>query len=193
VAVRADDAGQEHLLAYVVPAGGGPAEPVALRTHLARMLPDYMLPSAILAVPALPLTPNGKLDRRALPELPRTAPSPAPPEPPADGVAAQVADICREVLRRDAIGMQDSLFDLGAHSLTMTAIAARIRRRLRADLPLSLFYDDPTVASLAAAVAALVGLSRPAGYGEPEPGEQVGQPDRVQRRHEEVGVGKGER
>ncbi len=193
VAVRADDVGQEHLLACVVPADGGPAEPAALRAHLARMLPDYMLPSAILAVPALPLTPNGKLDRRALPELPRTAPPSTPPQPPADGVAAQVADICREVLRRDAIGMQDSLFDLGAHSLTMTAIAARIRRRLKADLPLSLFYDDPTVASLAAAVAALVGLSRPAGYGEPEPGEQVGQPDRVQRRHEEVGVGKGER
>jgi acyl-coenzyme A synthetase/AMP-(fatty) acid ligase len=139
----------EALVAYVT----GTATAQRLRAHLAATLPDYMLPAAYVTLDRLPLTPNGKVDRRALP----AAPTPDRPLEPArdteaaDEVTAQVGAICREVLRRDAIGTGDSLFDLGAHSLTMTAIAARIRRRMGADLPLHVFYDDPTVASIAAA------------------------------------------
>jgi amino acid adenylation domain-containing protein len=137
----------ETLVAYVT----GTASAEGLRAHVSATLPEYMVPARYVKLDALPLTANGKLDRRALPEPPSM---PAPPAAPAgDGIAAQVAEICREVLRRDAIGTGDSLFDLGAHSLTMTAIAARIRRRMGADLPLYVFYDDPTVATIADAVA----------------------------------------
>jgi len=179
VAVRGGD--DPYLAAYLV----APApEPDTLRAHLARTLPDYMLPSAYVTVDRLPLTPNGKLDRRALPE------PPAVPTPPAAGkhadpmnhfqpgggpavpaplsgagrcrpghveegsLVAQVAEICAEVLQCDAVGPDDNLFDLGAHSLTLTAIASRIRGRLGADLPLHVYFDDPSAALLAAAITA---------------------------------------
>jgi len=143
------------LTAYVVPVPGAEPAPAALRTHLAVHLPEYMLPSACLVLPALPLTANGKLDRRALPEPPRTPATPSTVDSgPVDDLTAQVAAICAEVLQRDEVGPDDNLFDLGAHSLTLTAIASRIRHRLGADLPLHLFFDDPTAAVLAAAVSA---------------------------------------
>jgi hypothetical protein len=148
VAVRGGD--DPYLAAYLV----APApEPDTLRAHLARTLPDYMLPSAYVTVDRLPLTPNGKLDRRALPEPP---PVPAPPAATehADPLVAQVAEICAEVLQCDAVGPDDNLFDLGAHSLTLTAIASRIRGRLGADLPLHVYFDDPSAALLAAAISA---------------------------------------
>ncbi|MBK3541447.1 non-ribosomal peptide synthetase, partial [Streptomyces sp. MBT67] len=128
--------GQERLVAYTVGAPGGPEAPAAddLRAHLARTLPAAMIPAAWVPLAALPLTPNGKVDRARLPAAPRTRPdgpdgADGPTAAP-EGDAAVVREIWQEVLRLDDIGPDEDLFDLGGHSLTITAIAARIRKRL---------------------------------------------------------------
>lgn len=64
-------------------------------------------------------------------------------------------DIWQYVLRLDDIGLDEDLFDLGGHSLTVTAIAGRIRRELGVDVPLDVFFDTPTINGVAAEVAAL--------------------------------------
>ncbi|WP_330237789.1 non-ribosomal peptide synthetase [Streptomyces sp. NBC_00525] len=148
--------GDRRLCAYVVPAGPAPA-PDELRAHLAAVLPDAAVPASYTVLDAFPLTPNGKLDRAALPE-------PAPDRaavPAADGdgaldpVTAAVLAIWREVLELDDLGPDEDLFDLGGHSLTITAIAARIHRTLGVDLPFEVFFDAPTVHGVTAAVTAL--------------------------------------
>jgi acyl carrier protein len=68
------------------------------------------------------------------------------------GSAADVADIWREVLGIEVVGMYDNLFDLGGHSLTITRIAVRIRSRMGVDVPLTAFYDTPTVLGISSAV-----------------------------------------
>ncbi|MGI5177881.1 amino acid adenylation domain-containing protein [Dactylosporangium sp. CA-152071] len=160
--VLADPHGpRARLVAYVVPAGGT-VDPAALREHVAQALPGYMVPSAVVELPAFPLTPNGKLDRAALP---------APADPPAAGPAvaavaggsagtgddttATVTAIWQEVLRIDDIGPDEDLFDLGGHSLTITQIAVRIRKRLGVDVPLDVFFDTPTIDGVVAAIADL--------------------------------------
>jgi amino acid adenylation domain-containing protein len=170
VAARADaDGGEARLVAYVV----GDADAAALRDHLARSLPEYMVPAAFVALDALPLTPNGKVDRAALP-------APAPEAParrfvgPRTPVEEALAGIFAQVLKLDRVSVHDSFFDLGGHSLKATRAGARARSVLGVALkPRDLFEHD-TVAKLAARVEAIrseaTGVPAPVLPGpEPEP------------------------
>ncbi|KOT90713.1 hypothetical protein ADK86_25565 [Streptomyces sp. NRRL F-5755] len=130
----------------------GTADTGPLRRALAAALPPYMVPEVFVALEALPTTPNGKLDRAALP---------APPEetiaqpPAADSPLEAVRDIWREVFGLPELTDTDDLFDLGGHSITMTRISTRILDRLGVEVPLSAYFDAPTVEGIAGVVAAL--------------------------------------
>ncbi|MFB9677873.1 condensation domain-containing protein [Streptosporangium vulgare] len=80
-------------------------------------------------------------------------------EPPAgeDPVTAQVREIWQEILRLDDIGLDEDLYDLGGHSLTITQIIARTRRRLGVEVSLDVFFDNPTIAGVAEEVTRLRG------------------------------------
>ena len=118
-----------------------------------------MMPREFVRLERMPATPNGKLDRSALP-----APAPAPEE--SEGSAAGpvsdartltdvVTGIWQEVLRADRIGPEDSLFDLGGHSLTIMQITARIQDALGVEVPFDLFFDTPTIDGVVACVEEL--------------------------------------
>jgi amino acid adenylation domain-containing protein len=151
--VREDEPGDRRLVAYVVPAGG-PA-PSALRAGLRESLPDYMLPSAFVTLPALPLTQSGKVDRRALPapggERPDLESAFAAPRNP---VEEMLAGIFGEVLKLDRVGVHDDFFVLGGHSLLVAQVATRTRQALQVELPIVEVFRRPTVAGLAELVAA---------------------------------------
>ncbi|MEU1731148.1 phosphopantetheine-binding protein [Streptosporangium sp. NPDC020145] len=74
-----------------------------------------------------------------------------------DPVTAQIREIWQEVLRVDDIGPDEDLYDLGGHSLTITQIIARTRRRLGVEVSLDVFFDNPTVAGMAEEVTRLRG------------------------------------
>jgi syringomycin synthetase protein SyrE len=65
VVTREDTPGDKRLAAYVILAEGAQLFVTALRKQLGKVLPDYMIPSAFIALDAFPLTVNGKLDRNA--------------------------------------------------------------------------------------------------------------------------------
>jgi amino acid adenylation domain-containing protein len=142
------------LVAWVVPAAGEQAVPSALREALRQRLPEPMVPSAVVVLPALPLTPNGKVDRRALPEPEGSregseAPFVAPRTPGEKSLAA----IWREILGVERIGVHDHFFDLGGHSLLAMQLLSRVREAFGVEVPLAaLFEARPTVENLARAV-----------------------------------------
>ncbi|HEX5725601.1 MAG TPA: non-ribosomal peptide synthetase, partial [Longimicrobiaceae bacterium] len=155
VAVVRGDAGDPRLVAYVVPAAGKPAPDAAeLRAHLRERLPDYMVPSAYVALDALPLTPSGKVDRRALPP-PAAAPEGARPR---TATQAGLVEVWSELLGT-SVGAGDSFFALGGHSLLAMRMVAAVQARLGVTLPLREVFDFPRLADLAARVDRIRGRS----------------------------------
>ncbi|WP_406089056.1 non-ribosomal peptide synthetase [Streptomyces sp. NBC_01013] len=149
--------GDRRLSAYVVLAGPAPSAQ-ELHAHLSASLPAAAVPGTYTVLDAFPLTPNGKLDRAALrePVPDRNGPTAADdPHAALDPTTGAVLAIWREVLALDDLGPDEDLFDLGGHSLTITAIAARIRQNLGVDVPFDVFFDTPTVHGVTAAVTAL--------------------------------------
>ncbi|BCL17053.1 beta-ketoacyl synthase N-terminal-like domain-containing protein [Micromonospora sagamiensis] len=133
------------LLAYATPAGGS-LDPAALRAALARRLPEYALPRAVVVVDAFPLTVTGKVDERALPDPPVAVPTGEEPTTPTERV---VHDIWCAVLGRAAVGRTDSFFDLGGQSLLLGLVQERLAERFGVRLPMPKLFAHPTVAAQA--------------------------------------------
>ncbi|MBT1159495.1 AMP-binding protein [Aminobacter anthyllidis] len=132
VVARQDRAGDKHLVAYVVcaPEAGsddddGDGLAVALRAHLASLLPHYMVPSAFVRLAALPLTVNGKLDRKALPAPDDEAYARTAYEAPQGAVETALAGIWAELLGVERVGRHDNFFELGGHSLLAVQLLSR--------------------------------------------------------------------
>ncbi len=145
IVARDGDTGTQ-LVAYVVPTGVAPGTG-ELRGLVAQLLPEYMVPSAVVVLDRMPLGPNGKLIRTALPE-PELAGCAyrAPSTPREQALAALYAD----VLGVDRIGLDDDFFALGGHSLLATRLIGRARAYLGIEIPIRTIFDLPTVAALAA-------------------------------------------
>ncbi|MFE2945204.1 amino acid adenylation domain-containing protein [Streptomyces sp. NPDC059255] len=142
------------LAAYVVPASGS-AEDFdaagfdAVREHVARRLPAYMVPSGWQGLDRIPLTPSGKLDRRALP-------APAAPGRYGSGGRAPrgpredvLCTLFAEVLGVEQVLIDDDFFALGGHSLLATRLIGRVRAALGVDVSIRTLFEAPTVAALA--------------------------------------------
>jgi amino acid adenylation domain-containing protein/thioester reductase-like protein len=156
--VARDDGLGLQLVAYWVPALGGNLSNEALRRILAEQLPDYMLPSAFVALDALPLTANGKLDRRALPAPERGIYQFVPPASPEE---LSLAALFGELLGLDRVSICDSFFVLGGHSLLATRLVSRIRETFAVEMPIRAVFEAPTVAQLALRLRDLRGARLP--------------------------------
>ena len=149
-----------------------------LRQALARRLPEYMVPSAFVALDALPLTPNGKVDRRALPAPGAEAFASRGYQAPEGETEAALAEIWRELLGVDRVGRHDHFFQLGGHSLLATRLVSRINREMGVELAPGDVFEHPELSLLAqhvidvqlaqfdpAQIAELVALARAADGG----------------------------
>ncbi|MFL5382773.1 MAG: non-ribosomal peptide synthetase, partial [Longimicrobiaceae bacterium] len=150
VVARAAGAGDTRLVAYVV----GAAEADALRAHVGRTLPDYMVPGAFVPLDALPLTPNGKLDRKALPAPEGSSYATRVYEAPRTEAERKVAAAWAEVLGVESVGAHDRFFDLGGHSLLLVRVQARLREAFGQPVPITHLFRYLTVSALAAALDA---------------------------------------
>ncbi|WP_281278342.1 non-ribosomal peptide synthetase [Nocardia tenerifensis] len=151
-----DSAGvvDKRLIGYVVLDRGTapPEEDVRdeLRRFVARRLPEYMVPSALVVLDRLPLTPNGKVDRRALPAPVFDAADYRAASTPAEEIAVTVF---AEVLGRDRVGVDDDFFALGGHSLSAMRVASRLSAALGIEVGVREVFEAPTPARLARALA----------------------------------------
>ncbi|MGA9378962.1 MAG: condensation domain-containing protein, partial [Phormidium sp.] len=149
VIAREDTPGDKRLVAYIVTETEATVTITELRQYLKALLPEYMVPSAIVIQEALPLTPNGKIDRRALstPDFHNLQQEKylAPRTP----VEEILTLLWAEVLKLNPVGIHDNFFALGGHSLLATQLMSRIRSHLQVEVPLRSLFGAPTIAELA--------------------------------------------
>jgi amino acid adenylation domain-containing protein len=163
--------GDTRLAAYVVPAtvmagelrdalrsGTTPAGADALRAELrqwlTQRLPAFMVPASLTLLGDLPLTANGKLDCRALPAPvweEQGASTFTAPRTPAE---VAIAEMWKEILGLDRIGVDDDFFHLGGHSLLAARVATKVRERFEMELSVRTLFEHPTLRDFAEHVAA---------------------------------------
>lgn len=148
VIAREDVPGDKRLAAYVVLSLGAQATTADLRRHLQEKLPDHMVPSAFVILPAMPLTPNGKINRRGLPtpEFETVRDGFAIPT---DALQSQLVPLWEDVLGKKPIGIRDNFFELGGHSLLAARLMHRTGQALGKTLPLAMLFEAPTIEQLA--------------------------------------------
>ncbi|WSK77939.1 amino acid adenylation domain-containing protein [Amycolatopsis sp. NBC_01286] len=141
--VREDAPGDRRLVLYYTGDASG------VRSRLATVLPEFMVPAAVVALTEFPLTPNGKIDRRALPVPDAEAGSYRAPRDPAEEI---LCGLYAELLGAGRVGIDDGFFDLGGHSLLATRLISRARTALGVELGIRDLFQAPTVAGLAARI-----------------------------------------
>jgi amino acid adenylation domain-containing protein len=151
VVAREDAPGERRLVAYVV----GDCDAAALRDHLRRALPEYMVPAAFVAMDALPLSPNGKVDRRALP-APEAVADERPFRAPRTPVEEVLAEMWTEVLPAGRVGVDDDFFELGGESVGVMRLVANLRDRLGVEIGFRAVLAHPTLEAMAAQVERLL-------------------------------------
>jgi thioesterase domain-containing protein/acyl carrier protein len=118
-----------------------------IRSQIAQELPAYMVPSAFMILEQLPLTPNGKLNRRALPEIGHRSREKSY-RPPQSEKQAVLCKLYEELTGVEQVGIEDSFFNIGGHSLLAMRLITRLRQDLGVQLPMRVLFEHPSVLAL---------------------------------------------
>jgi amino acid adenylation domain-containing protein len=157
VVLREDRAEDKRLVAYVTGDLQVANHLADLRELLETRLPDFMIPSHFVFLLELPLTDNGKIDRKALLKLPppganaiRNGSCEAMP---ATDLELVIGNAWKDALGLPSVGLHENFFDLGAHSLTVAEVHARLQDVLGQELDLIDLFQFSSVSALAAHLA----------------------------------------
>jgi amino acid adenylation domain-containing protein len=161
VMAREDIPGNQRLAAYLImdgrPVGQenkpSKKEVSSWKNDLQQSLPSYMIPNDWVILEKFPLTSNQKVDRKALPRpgdsmdhdsslltLPLTKSQ------------QLVSDIWSRSLGIENIDIHDDFFEIGGHSLIAVEVMTRLEKECNVKFPLSILFEYPTIAKLAALV-----------------------------------------
>ncbi len=147
----------KELIGYIVPENNKTALEDDIKEYLRNKLPEYMVPSYLVIINKLPLTSNGKINRKELPEpeinyiiekldLPETE------------TEIIITDIWKELLRLEAIGINQNFFEIGGHSLLATRLVTKLRDKYLIEIALKIIFEKTTIKSLSEYVDTLLWL-----------------------------------
>ena len=148
---RADAWGGTYLCVYYT--SDQEITPRECREFLALRLPDWMIPLHFIALLSIPLTANGQIDKSLLPEPEQTGTNHY--AAPRNEVEARMVELWQDVLGIPRVGVEDSFFALGGHSLTVTLLIAKIQQIFAVNLPFKEIFAKPTIRALSSSIAAI--------------------------------------
>ncbi len=144
-----------YLAGYYIPAAEDAVEPAELKRYLKEKLPDYMVPTVLVALEDFPRTPGGKINRRLLP-VPEKSRAQVETQyvAPRTPLEEELAQMAAEALGIEKVGIYDNFFELGGHSMLAIQYIARIQEKYGVELPLRTLFENPTVEGIAIAITA---------------------------------------
>ncbi|HTE40724.1 MAG TPA: condensation domain-containing protein, partial [Steroidobacteraceae bacterium] len=158
VASQPNAGGGKQLVAYLVRKAGGASmkSPSTISERLRRIvaarLPAFMQPQHYVVLDALPLNEHGDVDTAALP-LPKIArPTTVQRRSASSDVERCVVGILEDLLQAKNIGLQDTFFVLGGHSLVAAQFVTRVAEALGAVISIRTVFDNPVIEHLARVV-----------------------------------------
>ncbi|AKQ66000.1 Malonyl CoA-acyl carrier protein transacylase [Myxococcus hansupus] len=144
---RPSTVAEPRLVAYVVPPPGDVLPPGEMRARLRERLPEQLVPTDFVVLESLPMLVSGKVDTRALPKPALTV---SPEGKPRTQMETQVAVAWAEALGLPAVDVHAHFFDdLGGSSLSVVRACSRLVEALGRDVPITHFFEHPTVHALA--------------------------------------------
>jgi amino acid adenylation domain-containing protein len=145
VVLAKGDSDNKRLVGYVVPQGMFDKQ--VLQNYLSTKLPEYMVPALWVELERLPLTPNGKIDRKALPD-PELVDRSTAYVAPRNETEAKLAEIWRELLGVERVGIYDNFFELGGQSLLAMRAVSLIRKKLLVSIPIQMLFRFASISDL---------------------------------------------
>ncbi|PTX61372.1 amino acid adenylation domain-containing protein [Kordia periserrulae] len=143
---------QKELVAYVV--SKETQNVTELRNYLGETLPNYMIPSFFVNLDEIPQTANGKLDKNALPDPADLGmESGIEYEAPSNEIETMLVALWEKILNLENIGVSDNFFHLGGDSIKGIRIISDIKKEYNVKVSLGLFFQQPTIKSLAEDIA----------------------------------------
>lgn len=147
VDIREKHDGDKYLVGYIVLEKAKSIEKSDIQSFLAKSLPEYMIPRQYIFLDNLPLSHNGKIDRNKLLELKYTNLKEV--VEPKSRVEKIIAEVWKETLCLDKVGVNDNFFDIGGNSLTIIRVNSALSRQVQKEIPIAVMFQYPTINSLA--------------------------------------------
>ncbi|MCL5071891.1 MAG: amino acid adenylation domain-containing protein, partial [Actinobacteria bacterium] len=123
----------------------------SLRSYIMKYLPEYAIPNYFCILKEMPVTANGKTNKEALLRISTDHFSRTNIfVPPKTEEEKLIADVWRDVLKLDQIGIDDNFFQIGGHSLLAVRLASRIQRIFDVIFPVKMVFDNPTISKQSA-------------------------------------------
>jgi amino acid adenylation domain-containing protein len=157
VAAYSNEAGERHLVAYIVATTNLRPNVAELQAFLGERLPDYMIPSTFVRLACMPMSAHGKVNRAELPKptLENTLNDRAF-EAPQSEIEQWLASLLTSLLGVAHVGREDNFFNLGGHSLLGAQLIAKVHQRFAVVLSLRNLFDHPTIAGISSQIEGLI-------------------------------------
>jgi acyl carrier protein len=161
VVAEENEHGEKQLAAYIVAAEGYKIDVNEIVKHLHERLPEYMIPSSFICLDSLPLTLTGKIDRRLMKssagvKLENTLKY----EAPRNEIEEKLAEILKEVLKLERVGINDSFFTLGGDSLKAMQLGLLINKTFNVNIAINSIVEYPNIKTMASIIQISVYTSK---------------------------------
>ncbi|WP_324825835.1 non-ribosomal peptide synthetase [Sinanaerobacter sp. ZZT-01] len=141
----------KQIIGYFVCRNHTSGDSLKIKKSLSSFLPEYMIPSQLIQLPAFPLSANGKVDKSKLPKPSETENLEENTvfTAPETNLQKQLVDIWENIFEMKHIGIEDDFYSLGGDSITLMKLIDELQMKLGILVSIDEILENVTVREVA--------------------------------------------